>query len=213
MTIEAVSLCWLELARREGFPPVQSKDVWSLLCQSYGEGHRRYHTLDHVASMLEVLKWGKLRFRDRSVVELAVLFHDVVYDARRDDNETQSAELATSVLSGCGFSAERTARVSEFILATASHPPETGDDDLDTFLDADLAILGEPRDRYLQYVSDVRAEFSFVSDDQWRIGRTKVLNHFLAAPAVYRTTWFRESREELAVRNLRGELRDLDVTR
>ncbi len=213
MTIEAVSLRWLELVRREGFPPVQSKDVWSQLCQSYGEGHRRYHTLDHVAFMLDVLKRSELRFRDRSVVELAVFFHDVVYDARRDDNEAQSAELATSVLSGCGFAAERTARVSDFILATASHSPETRDDDLHAFLDADLAILGEPPERYRQYVADVRAEYSFVSDEQWRIGRTRVLRHFLSAPSIYRTSWFREAREERAVQNLNAGLVQLGVAR
>lgn len=211
MTVQAVTQCWLELSRREAFPPVQAEDVWQHLSQFYVEPHRRYHTFGHLAFMLDVLRESGTTFSDESVVDLAVLFHDAVYDARRSDNEARSAGFATSVLGDCGFAPARTARVSEFIQATAGHPPASGDDDLDTFLDADLAILGEQRERYLQYVADVRAEYSFVSDEQWRIGRTRVLNHFLAAPAIYRTAGFLESREEAAVANLKAELRTLSA--
>ena len=213
MTVQAVAQCWLELSRREAFPPVHTEDVWQQLARFYGEPHRRYHTFEHLAFMLNVSKASGTAFTDQSVVELAVLIHDAVYDARRTDNEARSAQTATTVLSDCGFSPERTARVSDFILATAGHPPASGDDDLDTFLDADLAILGEPHDRYRQYVADVRAEYAFVSDEQWRIGRTRVLKHFLAAPSIYRTAWFRVAREELAIQNLNAELLELDVVR
>ena len=211
--MQAVTQCWLELSRREAFPPVQAEDVWKQLARFYGEPHRRYHTFEHLAFMLDALKKCGTTFTDQSVVELAVLFHDVIYDARRNDNEARSAEFATSVLTDCSFSPVRTARVSDFILATAGHPPASGDDDLDTFLDADLATLGEPPERYKQYVADVRAEYSFVSDEQWRIGRTRVLKHFLSAPSIYRTAWFREAREESAVQNLSAELLELDVVR
>jgi predicted metal-dependent HD superfamily phosphohydrolase len=211
MTVQAVAQCWLELSRREVFPPVQAEHVWQQLSRFYAEPHRRYHTFEHLAFMLDVLKESDPTFSDESVVELAVLFHDAVYDARRNDNEARSAEIATRLLNDCGFAAERTSRVSEFILATAGHPPVSGDDDLDSFLDADLAILGEPQERYLQYVADVRAEYSFVSDEQWKIGRTRVLNHFLAAPSIYRTAGIRESREDVALANLKAELRALSA--
>lgn len=213
MAIQVVAQCWLELSRREAFPPVQAEEIWQQLSRSYAEPHRRYHTFEHLSFMLDVLKESGTGFTDQSVVELAVLFHDAVYDARKTDNEARSAETATSVLSDCGFSPERTARVSDFILATTGHPPASGDDDLDTFLDADLAILGERSERYEQYVADVRAEYSFVSDEQWRIGRTRVLKHFLAAPSIYRTASCRESREERAVQNLNAELLQLPVAR
>ena len=209
MAIDAVSLCWLELSLREGFPPVQTEEVWGQLARCYGEPHRRYHTFEHLAFMLDVVKANRTTFTDGSVVKLALLFHDAVYDARRNDNEARSAEFATRALSDCGFAPDRTARVSDFILATDGHPPASGDYDLDTFLDADLAILGEPRDRYLQYVAGVRAEYSFVPDEQWRIGRTRVLNNFLAAPSIYRTAGCRESREDAALANLQAELRAL----
>jgi len=211
MTVPVVAQCWLELSRREAFPPVQAEDVWQQLVRFYAEPHRRYHTFEHLAFMLDVLTESGTAFTDKSVVELAVLFHDAVYDARRNDNEARSAEIATRTLSDCGFARERIASVSEFILATTAHPPATGDDDFDAFLDADLAILGAPQERYQQYVADVRAEYSFVPDERWRIGRTRVLNHFLRAPAIYRTAWCRESREEQAIQNLNAELRALDV--
>jgi predicted metal-dependent HD superfamily phosphohydrolase len=213
MAIQAVAQCWLELSRREAFPPVQAEDIWQQLTRFYAEPHRRYHTFEHLSFMLDVLKESGTTFTDQSVVELAVLFHDAVYDARRTDNEARSAEIGTTFLSDCGFAPERTARVSDFILATAGHPPASGDDDLDTFLDADLTIFGEPWKRYRQYVDDVRAEYSFVSDEQWRIGRTRVLNHFLSAPSIYRTARCREAREESAVKNLNAELLELGVAR
>ncbi len=211
MAVQAVAQCWLELSRREAFPPVQAENVWQQLVRFYAEPHRRYHTFEHLTFMLDVLTESGTAFTDESVVELAVLFHDVVYDARRNDNEARSAEFATSVLKDCGFTPERSARVSDFILATTSHPPASGDDDRDAFLDADLAILGEPQERYRQYVADVRAEYSFVPDERWRIGRTRVLKHFLSAPSIYRTAWCRESREAQAIQNLNVELRALDV--
>jgi len=48
-------------------------------------------------------------------------------------------------------------------------------------VDADLWILAAPADRYDRYVEDVRAEYAHVTDNAWVIGRSAVLDLFLAA--------------------------------
>ena len=45
-------------------------------------------------------------------------------------------------------------------------------------LDADLAILGSSPTTYDAYVAAVRAEYADVGDDEWRAGRTGVLEGF-----------------------------------
>ena len=70
-------------------------------------------------------------------------------------------------------------------------------------LDADLAILGASEDRYARYARDIRAEYAWVPDADYRAGRSRVLQHFLALPRIYFTDVMFEEGEQRARANLR----------
>lgn len=104
-------------------------------------------------------------------------------------------------------------RAEELVLSTIHHAAP--DDDLlaTALLDADLAILGAAPERYEEYASGVREEYSIYSDEDWRAGRAAVLEGLLARPRLYRSDIARARWESKARGNLADELtrwRDAD---
>ena len=147
----------------------------------------------------------------RRVVRAAALFHDVVYDPRSSTNEADSAVLARAALAPLGWSSARLDRVGELIEGTATHDPAvaTGHTDAAVLFDADLAILGSAPAEYQAYVSGVRSEYAHIDDSAWRVGRPRVLRHFLDREAIYSTLTMRAARERRARANLAAELAGL----
>jgi predicted metal-dependent HD superfamily phosphohydrolase len=185
------------------------------LLARHREPHRRYHTATHVMWVLRhidhIVGAGDERWMsphvDRDAVRLAALYHDVVYDVHRSDNEVVSADLAARVANELGWQDDRCAAVHRLVLATAGHAPAA--DDEAVLVDADLAVLGgEPKD-YAAYVGGVRAEYAHVPADQWRAGRAEVLRRFLDMPRLFTTDVMHGEREARAKANLTAELASL----
>ena len=173
---------------------------------AYGTDDRHYHTLQHLedvyASMAEV--WTQLDGPD--AVLLAIVYHDIVYQATRSDNEERSAELMRARMQlHVGLPAHLVDRAANHILATKDHAQNAAPD-TDLFTDADLSILGSHADRYAAYANEVRREFRIYPDLLYRPGRRKVLKHFLDMPQIFKTVYFRERFEEQARINLNAEL-------
>ena len=186
----------------------------------YSEPHRHYHTLDHVMACLDLveeLHCGHL--------ELAIWFHDVIYDPHLSDNEEKSAELFNEVLGRHlgGFLGEgnQMARwITRAILATKPgtiKPEPTSNKNilctdlaLNLLLDVDLAILGAPEAEFAIYESQIRQEYAFVPEKDFREGRAKILEGFLAQPSIYRNTTYLEpqARANLtrSIAKLRGDI-------
>jgi predicted metal-dependent HD superfamily phosphohydrolase len=104
--------------------------------------------------------------------------------------------------------------VVELILATEhgrTTEPST-DRDKAVLLDADLAILAAEGKRYARYAADIRKEYDFVPEADYRKGRTAVLNGFLSRPRIFHTPLMFEEGEESARRNLRAEIEQLQRT-
>jgi predicted metal-dependent HD superfamily phosphohydrolase len=173
-------------------------DLERALAAAYGEPHRAYHTAAHIA---EVLRWfdvvaDEVGWDDPLAVYHAILFHDVVYDATRGDNEARSAEFAAS--HGAG------PRARELILLTAKHGSLEAVPDRDTshFLDADTAILGAPADAFDAYDRAIRVEYKHVPDDMYRAGRGGFLGKMLARPRIFFSELFHARLDAAARENL-----------
>lgn len=158
---------------------------------------RHWHGLLHHALMLRaVARAGHDALATRRLV-LAVLFHDIVYDATRSDNEEASAAVARSWLDG-----EEADAVAAMILATKRHDLAT-DGVTRTLLEADLAILWTPSERlYAFYADGIRAEYAHVPEADYRSGRAAVLAKLRDQLAPFLD---RERAARLA-RNLDGEI-------
>jgi predicted metal-dependent HD superfamily phosphohydrolase len=187
-------------ARLAGDSPT-SRTEWAAVVAAWGEPHRRYHDLRHLAAVLGLV--GELAAAaDPDAVRLAAWYHDVVYDPRRGDNEEVSAERARAGLRGL-VPPERVEEVARLVLLTAGHDPAPDDANGAVLCDADLAVLAGPPEAYAAYASAVREEYGHLSDAEFTAGRTAVLEHLLALPALYRlpavaAEWTPRARANLA---------------
>jgi predicted metal-dependent HD superfamily phosphohydrolase len=191
-------------ARLAGDSPT-SRTEWAAVVQAWGEPHRRYHGLSHLAAVLGLVGELERAAADPAAVRLAAWYHDVVHDPRRDDNEAVSAARARAGLRGL-VAPEQAAEVERLVLLTAGHDPEPGDSNGAVLCDADLAVLASPPDRYAAYASAVREEYGHLTDEQFTAGRIGVLEHLLALPALYRLPAVAEQWTPRARANLTAEL-------
>ena len=164
-----------------------------------------YHDLLHLTEVLDRLDRLVAAGADVDVttVVLAAWFHDAVYDGGPDDEE-RSARWAERALPP-----ELAGEVPRLVRMTAHHRPADDDPAGCALSDADLGILAAPRERYDAYVAGVRADFSHVSDDDFRVGRSAVLSDLAAKPHLFHTSQGRELWEAPARANLDRELREL----
>lgn len=179
------------------------------LLARWAEPQRRYHTVEHLRSVLNRVDELAPHTDDTlhlDVVLLAVWFHDAVYRPDRSENEERSANLAERALPEAGLSEAQTAEVARLVRLTASHDPEPGDTNGEALCDADLSVLAGSPEEYAHYAALVRQEFAFVPDETFNAGRADVLRQLLSLPQLFRTPYGREHWEHPARRNARTEL-------
>lgn len=192
--------------------PGQKEEVliqaYNRLRHRYAEPHRAYHTFEHIKACLNHLDRNWTSAKEPILIELALWYHDTIYDPRAPDNEDRSAQLAVQELASLGVLNNDLARIKRLIEVT-KHPSEPEDEDEALLLDIDLAILGAPEQHYDRYEADVRKEYSWVPWSLYCQGRGKLLISFLEQPALFRTVHFAASHEEQARANLRRAISTL----
>lgn len=182
--------------------------LWLEIVGQYSGKGRAYHNLVHLEELMTELLACKTETADWNALLFTLFYHDIIYKARRRDNETQSALLAKKRMEQCGCSLSLQEKVSDYILATQSHSLHS-DHDCNLFTDADLSILGKPWDRYAAYTSQVRKEYRIYPYFLYKTGRKKVVRHFLNMDPLYKTTHFRRNYALQARQNLELELQKL----
>ena len=145
-----------------------------------------------------------------SELEIALWFHDAVYEPRRSDNEQRSADWARRELRRAGATVAQQDRIGALVTVTA-HDGEPQTDDEALMSDIDLAILGSGPARFEEYEQQVRSEYQHLPLQLYRAGRRKLLGDFLARPRIYLTADFFEQREEAARRNLQRSVERLSA--
>jgi predicted metal-dependent HD superfamily phosphohydrolase len=187
---------WTELC---GCVPHPS--VYEQMIKQYGEPHRHYHTLQHLGECLELLSSLQLGLQSNAEIEIALWFHDAVYDPRRHDNEEQSGQWAQQVIQDLGVEADVSLRIRALILATR-HDATPTNLTAQTLVDIDLAILGASEIRFDEYERQVRQEYKWVPEADFYKARQRILNVFLARPWIYSTAYFQANFEEGARQNI-----------
>ncbi len=185
------------------------------LIAAYRQPQRYYHNLSHITALLAGMEKCRTLLNDAEVVELAIWFHDAIYDPQAIDNEERSASLARNILRE-RIIPQRLERVCALILATKKHEIDSVAamsevSDFSYFLDLDLQILGAEPECYNDYEAAVRREYHYLSDSVWRMGRSTVLQCFLARPRLYFSDFFAEKLEIKARKNLAHSLEKLRI--
>lgn len=181
---------------------------WQCLVSRYSETHRHYHDLSHIAACLNWLDKVRDQLENPRAVELALWFHDFVYNPRNNDNEYVSAEYAVVALSLLGENKNMRDEVQELIMVTR-HPSRPVTQDQQWMVDIDLAILGAEPAIYDCYAGQIRQEYIHVPEPFYAAGRKMLLESFLKTPSLYYTEWFRQRLEVSARANLAREIAQL----
>ena len=177
--------------------------LFAELRAAYGEPHRHYHTLNHVDACLGWLDWSVGLAEHVCEVELALWFHDAVYEIGARDSEARSAKLADRRLQARGVPQASRDRITAHILATKDHHAQTPDGRL--VVDIDLAILGAPPPIFQAYERAIGREYAHVPGPLFQLARRRVLGEFLRRKAIYSVAKIRAELEVRARGNLRGE--------
>jgi predicted metal-dependent HD superfamily phosphohydrolase len=175
---------------------------------AYAEGHRHYHNNVHIAECLREFDAAKHLAQHTEAVELAICFHDAVYNPKAPDNEERSAELARECVKRAGLGNALEHSVVQLILATKHHDVTIAPD-APLLVDIDLSIFGQPENRFFGYEAQIRQEYSWVTEPVFRTKRSDILEAFLARPRLYATDWFRHKYDQLARHNLLASLEKL----
>ncbi|HEX5611913.1 MAG TPA: N-methyl-D-aspartate receptor NMDAR2C subunit [Burkholderiales bacterium] len=175
--------------------------LYEQLIACYSEPHRAYHTLQHLEECFEKLKEIEDHAQHLGEVELALWFHDAVYDTRASDNEARSAQWAAEFLALHGTPEEEARDVDRAILATRhGEPPSTSDEAL--VVDLDLCILGSDDATYAAFEDAIRAEYLWVPLSIFRAKRAEILEGFVTRSAIYHHPGIRAQRESRARENV-----------
>ncbi|XCN73216.1 MAG: N-methyl-D-aspartate receptor NMDAR2C subunit [Candidatus Electrothrix aestuarii] len=186
-----------------------SLSIFTELKDAYAHPARYYHTVRHIADCLTLFQDVRHLATRPAEVEIALWFHDAVYDTRRQDNEEQSAEWAIRFLEEVSVAYDVSNRIARLILATKDHVAHDADAALIT--DIDLCILGAPALVFDQYDSNIRREYHWVPEEPFRQGRRQVLEGFLKRPAIYHTKYFQAHYEQQARINLQRKVQEFNV--
>jgi len=191
---------WHDLLGVWSVDPVMARQSFEDIANRYAEPGRVYHTLDHVQNVLATVETIGSHARNLDAVRLAVWLHDVIYDSKASDNEERSADYAERLCEVLSIPVGK--RVAHLILTTKTH--DTGaDPDAQVLLDADLAILGASEWEYRAYADNIRREYAWVPEPEYRSGRRQVLAKFLTRPRIFH---FLRHLEEPARRNISAEI-------
>lgn len=184
----------------EAEPP---STLFGELRSAYAEPQRAYHTAEHLVECFEhldaALRSSAISPSDVAALELAIWFHDAVYEPRAQDNEVRSANFARLALAQ--VAAVSVERICALILATEHHRAAL-DGDQELLLDVDLAILGADDARFDRYEAQIRKEFAWAPEEAYRRTRARLLEEFLARPVLFNTEYFRDRFEARARQNL-----------
>jgi len=198
---------WVALWATAGV--AETPESWyERLTAAYSEPQRHYHNQQHIAECLAEFDPARHLARQPAAVELALWFHDAVYDPKAGDNEENSAALARQCLAEAGASNALAEAVARLVMATKSHQVDA-EADAGLMVDVDLSILGKDEKRFLEYERQIREEYAWVPHPVFAARRAEILQRFVAHPRIFATGWFWEKYERQARQNLEASITKL----
>jgi predicted metal-dependent HD superfamily phosphohydrolase len=211
------------IAARLGGRVHDANAMFGRLHDAWGAGDRAYHNVEHLTECLRELDRAPLEHEKRDIVELALFYHDAVYEPCGRDNEEQSARLLLDHSETLGLPVAVREVAAACVRATAHHPswsagpPASGATDrrhragseslADWMVDIDRATLAKDPLRFLEYEYAVEKEYAAVPPRRFLLARGRFLAALLASPSIYRTAFFRERYEARARGNIDALLR------
>lgn len=174
----------------------------------YQDKTRHYHNLTHINRCLIEFRQIESQLKQPNAALIALLFHDIVYSAKAEhlENETASWELAKQL---CQLNEKEHGNIMNHILHTSQHYAGYKDTDSDFICDIDMAILGSDAETFKQYEQNIKQEYACFTEQQYKTGRVQFLKGLLTKKAIYKTDYFKNKYEVIARHNIKQLIEQL----
>lgn len=166
----------------------------------YSEPHRAYHTLSHLVHCFQQLDLAANLLRNRDAVEIALWFHDIVYQPGSSSNELESARLFANRAKRW-LSPNLVSEVYDLIMVTVHRTIPRAHDAI-YVSDIDLSSLGLPWERFLAASNNVRTEQFQLPDHIFYPRHVRFLRFLLARPRIFFSDLFFSRYEHVARQNI-----------
>jgi len=203
---------WERVAPRESRR--EYAQPFEVLCTLYGEEHRAYHDLMHIEYCLRQLDVHRALAQDADAVEMALWFHDVIYNTHPQPkglpgNEARSAAVAEEILCMAGFELAFRQKVVDLIMVTRHLPGGAKTPDEMLMADIDWSPMGWSWEQFQESRRKIRHEYGHLSDEVFNAGRRKFLLETRDHTPMFYLTEFRQRFEARVYDNIARELETL----
>ncbi len=149
---------------------------YNILLSMWNESQRSYHTQNHLLELIDQINEhkDKLSKKQYEKLVLCALFHDIVYDPMRPDNEEKSAEF---FINSCSEKNSDVLEVKQMILDTKTHESTTELSEL--FNHFDMKIVESDYDKLLEWENGIKMEFAPYGEEKYKEGRLQFLESLL----------------------------------
>jgi len=175
-------------------------DIWASLFGHFAEAHRHYHDDKHMTHCLTELDAAHLLMDSADVVEMALWFHDAIYNPGAPDNEQRSADLFEHFARG-SLNSDFIEEVRGAILDTTHQRLPTATN-ARYVVDIDLSSFGLPWQAFMADSHALRKEQKHLSDEEFFPKKCAFLHSLLARTSIYSTDYFRDRYEAVARSNI-----------
>ena len=149
---------------------------YNLLLSMWNESHRYYHNQNHLIDVIEKINEIKTSLTEKEYDKLIItaLFHDIVYNPNRSDNEEKSAQFLLE--SSVDKNNQDIQEIKQIILDTKDHNPKTKLSE--KFCKIDMSIVEEDFEKLLEWEKGINQEYKSFGP-LYKEGRLKFLESLI----------------------------------
>lgn len=183
----------------------EAATIWAYLMEQFRQPHRHYHDQKHIAHCLAELDTARNEIGNPDMVELALWFHDAIYEPGDRNNELRSAELFLSYAQ-TALPATLAKEVYDAILVTV-HQRQPERNNARFVVDIDLSSFGLPWPEFMADCHALRKEQVNVPDSEFYTSKRKFLRGLIDRSSIFVTPSFRQRYEDAARTNIERYLK------
>ena len=156
-----------------------SEETYTDIINRWSEPHRFYHNLDHLNFLINHFQYlmidKVITMEEMNRLVVVAFFHDVVYDPKRNDNESKSLDYFLEKEEECGTIKDEFIDQLAMMIMDTRERTEPDDKLSKIFWTADNSILSLPVNKLIEVEHKIFQEYQWVSYNEYKKGRIEFL--------------------------------------
>lgn len=192
-------------------PLPQRREVIDRLISAWNLEGRRFHNFRYLAHVFERLDELEGATSSPELLRLAMAFRGAIDELGWEEADVHPSPAAVPALvsmkdlTDLGISSAQAERIEGLVVQLAEHRAREEDFEARILIDADLASLAAPPQRYREFLENLRLEAANLSEEEFLRRREGALRHLLQRSQIFSTP-VASQWEDAARENLEAEL-------